>query len=86
MTELEFDIIDELYFVTSFGRLADNLNLSPEELCQNLQALVRQGYITCYYPDPDTEIEYNPANFNQQYPQYYFLATKAGLMTHNLRS
>ncbi len=85
MTETEFDIIDELYFVTSFRQLANSLLLNHNELCQGLQALVRQGYIKCFYPDPDTEIEYNPANFNQNCPYYYFLATKAGLMLHNSR-
>ncbi|RDC63339.1 hypothetical protein [Adhaeribacter pallidiroseus] len=85
MTEREFDIIDELYFVTSFRQLADALNLPLEELSAGLQALARQGYIKCFYPDPDTEVEYNPVNFNQQCAQYYYLATKKGLMIHNSR-
>ncbi len=85
MTELEFDIIDELYFVTSFRQLAAGLDLPPDELYQSLQGLVQQGFIKCFYPDPDTEVEYNPVNFNQQYTSYYFLATKEGLMTHNSR-
>ena len=85
MTDTEFDIIDELYFVTSFQQLADALVITPEKLSQNLQALLQQGYIKCFYPDPDTEVEYNAANFNQQYLRYYFLATKTGLMTHNSR-
>lgn len=85
MTELEFDIIDELYFVTSFRHLADALRLTPEELKKGLQPLMQQGYIKCFYPDPDTEVDYNPVDFNQQGSQCYFLATKAGLMVHNSR-
>ncbi|QMU31349.1 hypothetical protein [Adhaeribacter radiodurans] len=85
MTEIEFEIIDELYFVTSFHQLENALFLADEELCHSLQDLVVRGYVKCYYPDPDTEIEYNKVKFSKDYKQYYFLATKAGLMVHNSR-
>lgn len=85
MTDIEYDIIDELYFVTSFKDLTTTLSLSNDELCYSLQDLVVLGYIKCFYPDPDTEVEYNEATFGKQCQQYYFLATKAGLMVHNTR-
>ncbi len=85
MTDIEYDIIDELYFVTSFKDLTTTLALSSDELCHSLQELVVLGYIKCFYPDPDTEVEYNEATFGKQCQQYYYLATKAGLMVHNSR-
>ncbi|PSR55663.1 hypothetical protein AHMF7605_20210 [Adhaeribacter arboris] len=85
MTEIEFEIMDELYFVTSFQQLGNALLRTHEELCHSLQDLVVRGYVKCFYPDPDTEIEYNQVKFSKECQQYYFLATKAGLMVHNSR-
>jgi len=85
MTDIEFDIIDELYFVTSFHQLGNALFLTDEELCHNLQDLVVRGYVKCFYPDPDTEIEYDKTRFGKDCKEYFFLATKAGLMVHNSR-
>jgi hypothetical protein len=85
MTEIEFEIIDELYFVTPYRQIGDALFLTDEELCRSLQDLVAKGYVKCYYPDPDTEVAFNPATFGKNCGKYYFLATKAGLMVHNSR-
>ncbi len=85
MTEIEFEIIDELYFVTSYRQIGDALFLTDDELCRSLKDLVARGYVKCYYPDPDTEVEYNEAAFGKKCQDYYFLATKAGLIVHNSR-
>ncbi|TPE42108.1 hypothetical protein [Pontibacter mangrovi] len=83
MSDNEFDILDELYFVTSYPDLRSTLSLSDEELCAALQFLIRKGYIKILYPDPDTEHPYNEDTFGQHCQQYFFLATKAGLVVHN---
>ncbi len=83
MTENEFDILDELYFVTSYPDLRRTLSLSDDELCAGLQALLAKGYIKILYPDQDTEHDYNAADFLKNCQQYYYLATKAGLVVHN---
>ncbi|MFC5269951.1 hypothetical protein [Adhaeribacter terreus] len=85
MTETEADILDELYFVTSFKALDQTLNLDAETLCENLKALVEQGYVKCFFPDPDTEIDLVPETFAANCTSYFFLATKAGLLAHNSR-
>ncbi|MCJ8163326.1 hypothetical protein MKJ04_00625 [Pontibacter sp. E15-1] len=83
MSENEFDLLDELYFVTAYPDLKSTLSLSDEELCAALQALIRQGYVRILYPDPDTDYVYDEHAFGQHCQQYYFLATKAGLVVHN---
>jgi len=83
MNDLEYDIINELYFVTAFRDLASTLDLPDTELSANLEGLVLKNYIKCFYPDPDTEIEYNAKEFFQNCRSYYFLATKEGLLAHN---
>ncbi len=83
MTEVEFDILDELYFVASYPDLRSTLSLSDEELCQGLQSLLQQGYVRIMYPNQDTEYEFRPEEFGQHCQDYFYLATKAGLVVHN---
>jgi hypothetical protein len=85
MTDIEFDIIDELYFVTAFADLSGHLGLLDTELARHLQDLVVRGYVKCFYPDPDTEVLFEEATFAREHRQYYFLATKEGLVAHNSR-
>lgn len=83
MSDIEFDLLDELYFVTSYADLRCTLSLSDEELCAALQALIRQGYVKILYPDQDTDHTYDEASFGRQCHDYFYLATKAGLVVHN---
>ncbi|MDQ3290316.1 MAG: hypothetical protein M3Q05_03395, partial [Bacteroidota bacterium] len=69
----------------SFEQLGNALFLTDEELCHSLQDLVVRGYVKCFFPDPDTEVEYDKTRFSKECKQYFFLATKAGLMVHNSR-
>ncbi|MGV3585539.1 MAG: hypothetical protein ACO1OF_00950 [Adhaeribacter sp.] len=85
MNEIEYDIIDELYFVTAYKDIAATLNLSDEDLGRHLAALAQKGYIKTLYPDPDTEVAFDENLFQANYRQYFYLATKAGLITHNSR-
>ncbi|WP_347158993.1 hypothetical protein [Pontibacter chitinilyticus] len=83
MSENEFDILDELYFVTSYPDLKSTLSLSDEEICTALQSLIRQGYVKILYPNQDTELPFEEANFSTSCHAYFYLATKAGLIVHN---
>jgi hypothetical protein len=83
MSENEFDILDELYFVTSYPDLKSTLSLDDTEICTALNSLINKGYVKIFYPDQDTEHEYSEKAFNEHCQEYYFLATKAGLVVHN---
>ncbi|MDX5480375.1 MAG: hypothetical protein LPK07_01700 [Hymenobacteraceae bacterium] len=83
MSDNEFDILDELYFVQSYPDLKCTLSLSDEELCAALQNLIGQGYVRILYPDQDTAHDYDAATFSKNCHNYYYLATKAGLIVHN---
>lgn len=83
MTEVEFDILDELYFVVSYHDLKSTLSLSDAELCEGLKQLLVKGYIKILYPDQDTEHEFDEKRFGKHCQDYFFLATKAGLVVHN---
>lgn len=83
MTEIEFDILDELYFVASYPDLRSTLSLSDAELCEGLKSLLAKGYVKILYPDQDTEHAYNEADFSRHCQEYFYLASKAGLVVHN---
>ena len=85
MTDLAFEILDELYFVTGFGELANRCDLAEELLCKELAEMITKGLVKCFYPDPDSEIGFNAADFQENCRKYYYLATKAGLLAHNSR-
>ncbi|MBA9077899.1 MULTISPECIES: hypothetical protein [Rufibacter] len=83
MTDQEFDILDELYFVTSFQELQQKLEMPEGELREALRGLISMNYVKCLFPDQDTEVPYDPGHFEVEGHRYFFLATKAGLLSHN---
>ncbi|GAA4299769.1 hypothetical protein [Nibribacter koreensis] len=83
MTDQEFDIIDELYFVTSFTDLQKQTGLPTEELIRVLTGLIGKSYVKCLFPDQDTEVPFDGEHFELHHAAYFFLASKAGLLAHN---
>jgi DNA-binding MarR family transcriptional regulator len=84
MTDTEFDVLDELYFVQSYGALHGHLQISEEALRETLVQLVRKGWVKVLRSH-DEEVESQEAHRVEGYANYYFLATKAGLLAHNSR-
>jgi hypothetical protein len=84
MTDTEFDVIDELYFVTSFDVLAAQVDLPEPDLKYTLQSLLAKGWIKCFKTASE-ELLPEEIDLDQAYRKYYFLATKAGLLAHNTK-
>ncbi len=84
MSDTEFDVLDELYFVQSFKALHGQLKISEDALKETLAELIRQGWVKILQSQ-DEEISPDEANFDVHYANYYYLATKAGLLAHNSR-
>ena len=82
MTDLEYDVLDELYFVVSFRQLQDTLELEKDELKNVLQALLRRGWVKCFR-NQKTELEEEDIDFANDHQEYFYLATKAGLLAHH---
>jgi len=85
VTDQEFDILDELYFVISFQDLMRNLSWPAEEVLPVLKDLVAKEMVKCIDPQSEDEIELSLADLDKQYKKILFLATKKGLMEHNSR-
>jgi DNA-binding Lrp family transcriptional regulator len=85
MSDLEFDILDELYFVISFKELQKHLHLSEEVLANTLSNLLNKGWVKCFYAGGDEIVLQEELDFETKYSTYHYLATKAGLLAHNSR-
>ena len=83
MTDAEFDVLDELYFVTSFEDLRQRTELAEAALTSTLAQLVARGWVKCL--GPDGEVLADPAVFEQYPDRCHYLATKPGLLAHNTR-
>lgn len=82
MTNIEFDILDELYFIQSYDYLVRTLKLNDKLLKKSLRDLIERGWVTCY-SSPTEELAFESNEFEKDYWNYHYLATKAGLMAHN---
>ena len=82
MTDEEFDVLDELYFVIRFDDLLEATEKDADELIKILKSLFSKGWIkvlkTVDDEVPDSEIDMDNSS-----SEYYFLATKKGLLAHN---
>ena len=85
VTDQEFDVLDELYFVISFQDLTRNLSWSAPDLLLVLKELVMQEMVKCIDPLSEEEVELTSAQLDKQHHKILFLATKKGLMEHNSR-
>lgn len=73
--------MDELYFVQSYDYLKKELDWEDEKLLATLQMLLEKEWIKCF-TSPEEEIfkNYDIKNHGKD---YFYLATKKGLMKHN---
>ena len=85
VTDPEYDLLDELYFVTPFRTLLQKTGLPAAELENQLRSLLEQGLIRSYWPDPDTELAYETTSFGAIARDAAYLASKEGLLQHNTR-
>lgn len=81
MTDEEFDLMDELYFVQSYDYLKQELDWEDEKLLVILQKLFEKEWINCF-SSPDEEVFNNP-DIPKEGKTYYYLASKKGLLDHN---
>ncbi|MEM7298542.1 MAG: hypothetical protein AAF391_09790, partial [Bacteroidota bacterium] len=84
LNEIEYDIIDELYFVTPYTILKEETDFSDEQLRENLVNLIKKGWVRVY-SSVDEESELSKVNMQTNFRSYFYLASKKGLFEHNMR-
>ncbi|GAB4408787.1 MAG: hypothetical protein OHK0053_35530 [Microscillaceae bacterium] len=85
MSDIEFEVLDELYFVQTFDYLAGVLEIAAPELVTTLRALYEKGWVKCLDLHQDEPILPEEMDWEKGFARYRYLATKAGLMAHNGR-
>jgi hypothetical protein len=81
MSDDEFELIDELYFVQSYEYLKQELDWEDEKLLFILQKLVDKEWINCF-SSLDEEVFDDPDILSKG-KTYFYLASKKGLLEHN---
>jgi hypothetical protein len=84
MSDLEFDVLDELYFIKSFDELLEATSLDEVVLVRTLLDLKQKDWIKPASIQDGHDIE---DHFDVEHDprKYHFLATKKGLLAHNGR-
>ncbi len=82
MNDLEFDVLDELYFIKTFNEILVSTQLESKELRGILMKLFDQGWIRCYRSASD-EVMPEDVDIELDYMKYFYLTSKAGLIAHN---
>ncbi|MDA0314334.1 MAG: hypothetical protein O2829_02375 [Bacteroidetes bacterium] len=81
MSDEEFDLLDELYFVQPYSVLQEALGWEDSQLLDTLILLKNKGWIKCFSA-PDREC-FDLINLHEVGKELLYLATKKGLMAHN---
>lgn len=84
MSDAEFDVMDELYFVQPFNYLIEELEMPTLDLKEVLKSLIEKGWVKCLYNMNDEVFE-DKLDIENEFKDYYYLATKPGLLAHNGR-
>jgi hypothetical protein len=82
MSEAEFIILDQLYFVSSYKDVSDACGLDERSFADTLWGLINKGWVKCL-SDPENEVEIEEDEFKSNYSNYHYLASKKGLLVHN---
>jgi hypothetical protein len=82
MSDSEFDLLDELYFVSSYEELQSRVPELELQLKNLIKSLISKGWIKCMMQYSDEEIN-DLEKFDLNYKKYNYLATKTGLLAHN---
>lgn len=81
MSDQEFDLLDELYFVQNYDFIKESLGWDDGLLQTTLNSLYQSGLIKCL-TTPDSE-RFDVVDIFSEGKNLYYLATKKGLMAHN---
>ncbi|HEX8546799.1 MAG TPA: transporter [Cytophagaceae bacterium] len=82
MSDIEFAILDELYFINTFEELQSSVEADEDALIASLKNLIKKNWVKILLKDTEEELT-DLNEFDLIYKQYNYLVTKAGLFAHN---
>jgi hypothetical protein len=82
MSDLEYDVLDELYFLQPYRNLRTSLQWDDQMLRNTIEKLLQKDWIRCY-ASPTEELFGEDIDLETGYQSYFYLASKSGLFAHN---
>ena len=84
LSEIESEVLDELYFLTSFEDLFKNAGVSKNEVKLALKGLLEKQYISqLFYSEKLKDFEHCTSPDFESLEQFHYLATKQGLLAQH---
>ena len=84
MNEVQFQILDAVYFVESFDNIFEEVGEPKPVLIDELRNLIDKGWLQVMeYSSAQSDYVRTAIFDTDNLDQYYFLATKEGLLKHN---
>lgn len=86
LSDIEYDILNAIYFVEPFQNILDECKAPEKIVADVLKHLIAKKYVTPMQFDEEKQ-EFVRTYFydSDDMRAYYYLATKDGLMIHNSR-
>ena len=82
MSDLAYELLDELYFVISFDKLITKFEGLEIETKNILIEMIKNNWVN-YYKEIEGEINPEMEINNESIEKLFFLASKKGLFAHN---
>lgn len=86
MSDLEYDVLDELYFLTHFNELSKATGLDDEDLKPIMIKLLKKDWLRCYNKPEEELSDQQDIDLELKFRNYYYLASKEGLKAHTSTS
>ncbi len=84
LNELQFDILDSLYFVEPFEKIQEECDAPRAVVVDELRTLIDRGWVQVMaYHDAKGDFVRTAIFDTDHLEDYRFLATKEGLLKHN---
>jgi len=83
-SNMEFDVMDEVYFISSFIQIMENTGIETEQLRDVLTNLLQKGFVQqLIYNESLHDFEKMEVYNETQLESASYVATKKGLLAHN---
>ena len=84
LNDIQFQILDAVYFVEPFDRIIEEVEATRPVIIAEIRTLLVRDWIQVMVFDEEKNDYQRTAIFdNDHMEEYYFLATKKGLLKHN---
>jgi hypothetical protein len=87
LTEVEYDILNVVYFVETYDKILEEVNYPANIVADSVKFLIRMKYISPMRLDPKTKDYVRSFMYDSDNMRAYrYIITREGLEAHNTRS